>query len=306
MIRRKLVAPLFALAALAVLSVALPAVAEPKGKDKAAAKKDSKKDTRKDSKKDDDADKDSSFDLAAVKKQLESANEAEVLAGLAVVAQAGEDGKGAADAVKTLLERGASLKIIIEALPALAATKSANAAAAIAPYVQHRIPEVRRAAAKALVKSKGAAAVTALRAALRSKDAAVRGLAASGLGQLAAKDALPDLFSALDHNVGEAAASIGQLCDADDCDKLASRLGKIGFDVMSSGIDQILFRPPSTMSDDQKIRIIGRLRELGTAQVGKYLAEVVERWPKDWSKRVKQSLDAAVKATGGKAGSEDE
>jgi hypothetical protein len=53
------------------------------------------------------------------------------------------------------------------------------------------------------------------------------------------------------------------------------------------------------MPDDQKIRIIGRLRELGTAESGKYLADVAGRWPKDWSAKVRQALEAAAKATGG-------
>jgi hypothetical protein len=131
----------------------------------------------------------------------------------------------------------------------------------------------------------------------------VRGSAATGLGALDAKEALPDLFNALDHKVAEAAPSIGQLCSGADCDKLVARLGKVPFDVMTSGIDQILFRSPADFSDDDKIRIVDRLRELGTKDAGAYLAGVAERWPKDGSQRVKQAIDVAVKASpGGKRG----
>ncbi len=59
------------------------------------------------------------------------------------------------------------------------------------------------------------------------------------------------------------------------------------------------------MTDDEKIRIVGRLRELGTKDAGNYLADVAERWPKDWSKRVKQAIDGAVKALGGSAGGDE-
>ena len=64
----------------------------------------------------------------------------------------------------------------------------------------------------ALAKTRGPAAVKALRASLSDPDAGVRGLAATGLGSMKAKDAVGDLFVALDHKVAEAAASIGQLC----------------------------------------------------------------------------------------------
>jgi hypothetical protein len=99
--------------------------------------------------------------------------------------------------------------------------------------------------------------------------------------------------------VGEAAAAIGQICEPTDCENFASRLEKQPFDIMVSGFDQILFRPAKQIPDDEKIRIVGRLRELGTREAGKYLADVAGRWPKGWSKRVKQALDSAVKATGG-------
>ena len=152
-----------------------------------------------------------------------------------------------------------------------------------------------------LIKTKGPEAVKALRQALRSTDAVVRGTAATGLGALGAKEAVADLFGALDKNVGEAAASIGQLCAGSECDKLLERVGKQPFEIMSSGFDQLLFRPAAEVPDDQKIRVVGRLRELGTKEAGAFLADVAERWPKDWSAKVKQALDAAVRAVGGGA-----
>jgi HEAT repeat protein len=242
---------------------------------------------------------DSKVDAARIKSELESGDEARILAALDELEKAGDAGKAAAPHVEALLRRGANVKLLTKALTASGAMKQSSSSAAIAPYVQHRAPEVRRAAVKALIKTKGPVAVKALRHALRSSDAVVRGTAATGLGALGAKEAMGDLFNALDHHVAEAAASIGQLCAADECEKFAGRMGKFAFDVMTSGLDQILFRAPADMPDDQKIRIIGRLRELGTKDAGNYLADVAERWPKDWSKRVKQAIDAAVKATGG-------
>ena len=97
----------------------------------------------------------------------------------------------------------------------------------------------------------------------------------------------------------EAAAAIGQLCTGDQCDKLADKLGKLPFDVVTSGLEQVLGRPASDISDDAKIKIIGKLRELGTAEGNRFLKEVEKRLPKEASPRLRQAVDQAIKATNG-------
>jgi HEAT repeat protein len=242
------------------------------------------------------------LDLPKLKGDLESSDASRILAALDELQKAGDGGAAAAPLVDALLKRGSSQPVIEKALETEGALKQPASSAAVAPYVKHRAPEVRRAATKALIKTKGPEAVKALKLALRSPDAPVRGIAATGLGTLAAKDALGDLFNALAHGVAESASAIGQLCEPKDCEKFAELTGKHQFDVMSSGFDQILFRNEKEMPEDQKIKIVGRLRELGTNESGKYLAEVKGRWPDGWSKRVKQAIDAAVRATGGTTG----
>lgn len=245
-------------------------------------------------------------DTTKLKAELESGDAARIGAALDELAKAGDAAAAAAPAVEALLKKGLSAELSVKALEAAGALKQSSSSAAVAPYVRHRSEDVRRAAAKALVKTKGAEAVKTLKHALRHSDAQVRGIAATGLGTLGAKDALPDLFKALAHSVPEAAASIGQLCEPKDCDKFAELTGKHQFDIMSSGFDQILFRAEKDMPEDQKIKVVGRLRELGTKEASKYLADVKGRWPEGWSKRVKQAIDAAVKATGGGGGGDDE
>lgn len=244
-------------------------------------------------------------DVAKLKTELESGDSARILAALGEIAKAGEGASAVAPSVESLLKKGLSAELTLKALDAAGAMKQSSSSAALAPYVSHRSADVRRAAAKALIKTKGPNAVKALKAALRSSDGQVRGLAATGLGSLGAKETLGDLFNALAHSVPEAAAAIGQLCEPKECDKFAELLGKHQFDIMSSGFDQILFRAEKDMPEDQKIKVVGRLRELGTKEAGKYLADVKGRWPEGWSKRVKQAIDAAVKATGGSGGSEE-
>jgi hypothetical protein len=238
------------------------------------------------------------LDVAQLKKDL-AGTEQQAVAALKTIAESGsEEG---APLVAEVLQRGGTEAILEEALKAAAKLKAPSLSANVAPYVQHRTEEIRRGAARALVKTKGSAAVEALSKALRSPDPVVRGTAATGLGELGAHDALKDLFVAFDHSVAEAAASIGQLCAPPECEKFAERTGRVTFDVMQTGFDQILFRPASEITDEAKLKLVGRMRELGTVEVGKYLADVGERWPKDWSKKIKQAIDSAAHAAAGGA-----
>jgi hypothetical protein len=239
-----------------------------------------------------------SAELEALRKKL-AGSEGEALEALKSIAEAGDASR--APLVGEVLTRGGTPRVMEEAIKTAAKLKAESLSPAIAPYAQHRAEELRRAAVKALLKTKGPAAIEALKKALRSSDAAVRGTAATGLGALGARESLEDLFLAFDHGVAEAGAAIGQLCRPDECEKFAGRTGKISFEVMATGFDQILFRPEADIPDEAKIKLVGRMRELGTAEVGKYLTDVGERWPKDWSKKVKQSIDSASHAVGGGA-----
>ena len=118
-----------------------------------------------------------------------------------------------------------------------------------------------------------------------------------------AKEAVGDLFVALDHKVEEAAASIGQLCEPNDCERLAGKLGNVPFDVMTGGLDQVLLRGTKDVDDETKIKIVGRIRELGTAEANQFLKDVQIKWPAKTSPRVKQAIDQAVIATSGSPGS---
>lgn len=234
-------------------------------------------------------------DLDALAKQL-AGDEATVIATLQKIAEAGDP--ATAPLVADVLNRGGSQAVIEEALKTAGKLKEPSLSVAIAPYVRHRTPEIRQSAVRTLLKTKGPTAVDALKQGLRSVDAVVRGTAATGLGALGAKDALPALFTAFDHGVADAAAAIGQLCAPAECEKFAERTGTVAFDIMSSGFDQILFRPPESVPDEAKLKLVGRMRELGTEEVGKYLADVGERWPREWSKKVKQAIDSAARAVG--------
>jgi HEAT repeat protein len=243
-----------------------------------------------------------SVDAKAVVARLKSGDDAQIKDGLDEARLAGPGGAAAAPAVAEVLMRGLSLPLTQSAIETLGDLESEAGSAALALYTSHRNVKVRRAAVKALTRTKGAAAGAALRHALADADAVVRGTAASGLGALKAKDAVVDLFLALDHRVNEAAVSIGQLCSPAQCEQLAAKLGKLPFDVVTGGLDQVLFRPAADVSDDAKVKVIGRIREQGTLEGNKFLKEAQKRaGGAGWSPRVRQAIDQAVMATAGGA-----
>lgn len=245
-----------------------------------------------------------SADVKGTVAKLRSGDESQIRAALddARLAGPGPGSAGVAPVVAEILMRGLSLPLTEAAIETLGDLESESGSVALARYTSHRNVKVRRAAAKALTRTKGAAAAAGLKRALSDGDAVVRGTAASGLGALKAKDAVPELFIALDHRVNEAAVSIGQLCSPAQCEQLAAKLGKLPFDVVTGGLDQVLFRPTAEVSDDAKVKIIGRLREQGTIEGNKFLKDVQKRAAAArFSARVRQALDQAVMATAGGA-----
>jgi HEAT repeat protein len=239
------------------------------------------------------------LDSSKLHSQLRSGDEEQVLEALTAIAE--NRGTDLAPLVADVLNRGSTLKVLTLAIDTASRIKAPALSESLAPYVRHRDSDLRRAALRALLKTQGPAAAKALRQALHSQDAYIRGTAASGLGSLGAADAVDDLFAALASNVGEAAASIGQLCNAAQCEKLASLLGKTPFDIITGGLEQALFRPASQVPDGTKVKIVVRLRELGTAEARRYLSDVRSRWPEDGSPAVRQALESSVKGQAGVA-----
>ncbi len=74
------------------------------------------------------------------------------------------------------------------------------------------------------------------------------------------------------------------------------------FDVVTSGLEQVLFRPTADVSDDVKVKLVSRLRELRTPEANRFLRDVQTRWPPTASQRVKQSIDQGVLATSASSG----
>lgn len=196
-------------------------------------------------------------------------------------------------AIERLVTRGAPLAVTRAAIAALGAIGRPSSSGALRPYLRHRDPELHEAAARALARTGGAVAVEALREGLRSPFSAVRGLSASGLGELGAASAVPELFLALDKGVAEAATAIGALCSPAECSQLIDKLGARTLPVIVGGLDAVFFRA-RPLKDDALVAMIAQLRALGALDVDRYLASVGERWR--GSARVRLALSAVAGA----------
>jgi HEAT repeat protein len=236
-------------------------------------------------------------------KRLKSGDPGQIKSALDDVRISAKAGAQAVPAIVDILKQGLPSQVTQAALETLGEVGSDAGAEVLGWYAHQRNVDLRRAAIGSLGKVRGPVAVKALRAALSDPDETVRGVSATALGEMKAKEAVTDLFVALDHKVEEAAASIGQLCDPSDCERLAAKLGHVPFDVMTGGIDQVLLRGTKDVDDETKIKIVGLVRELGTAEANQFLKDVQTKWPAKTSPRVKQAIDQAVIATSGSPGS---
>jgi HEAT repeat protein len=234
------------------------------------------------------------LDVPAVQKQLESGDEAQALAALETIQRSGDEPAGAS-LVEVLLSRGASVTVLSRAIETLGILAQPSSGAALAPYAQHRTPELRRAALRALVATKSPLAGDVLRRALHGSDASARSIAARGLGELNVRAAVPELFGVLPKDVAEAAQSLGMLCVGAECEKFIGLLGKLRFEVMESGIVPLLLRAQADVADGMKLKVIERLRRMATAPANQLLQTALAKFPADGSPAVKRGLERALK-----------
>jgi len=230
------------------------------------------------------------------RKALESGSEAEISQALTEIAALGPGGAPVAPLVDALLATGGNGNVLIRALETEGELAVPASSAAVAPYVSHRKPDIRRAAAKALARTGGPVAVAALRRALSGPDPVVRAAAAGGLGALGASEAVEDLFTVLGHDSSEAAVSIAQLCSPEQCDRLMALVGKLKFDVLEASFVPLLLRPSSAVPDANKLRYIDRLRRLATKPAAAVLQSALAQLPKDENPTLRAALQTALKA----------
>ncbi|HYP87959.1 MAG TPA: HEAT repeat domain-containing protein [Polyangiaceae bacterium] len=235
----------------------------------------------------------SKLDLPGLQKALESGDESQAVAALDTIGKSGDP--AGAPLVEQLLGRGASATLLSRAIETLGILAQPSSATALAPYAQHRTPELRRAALRALIATKSPLAGDVLRRALHGNDASQRAIAARGLGELNVRAAVPELFSVLPKDVAEAAQSLGVLCVRAECEKFTELLGRLRFEVMESGIVPLLLRPQADVPDELKLKLIERLRRMATQPANQLLQTALAQFPADGSPQVKRGIERALK-----------
>ena len=235
----------------------------------------------------------SKLDLPGLQKSLESGDAGQVLGALDTIAKSADP--AGAPLVEALLGRGADVKVLSRAIETLGVLAQPSSGAALSPYAQHRTPELRHAALRALIATKSPLAGDVLRRSLRGNDPAQRAIAARGLGELNVRAAVPELFSVLPKDVAEAAQSLGQLCVGQECEKFTGLLGRLRFEVMESGIVPLLLRPEADVPDDVKLKLIEQLRRMATQPANQLLQTALAKFPANGSPSVKKGLERALK-----------
>ena len=235
----------------------------------------------------------SKLDLPGLQKALESGDPAQMVGALETIGNSGDP--TGAPLVEALLGRGADATVLSRAIETLGVLGQPSSGAALAPYAQHRTPELRRAALRALIASKSPLAGGVLRRALHGSDASQRAIAARGLGELNVRAAVPELLSVLPKDVPEAAQSLGQLCVGAECEKLTGMLGHLRFETMESGMVPLLLRPQADVPDDVKLKLIEKLRRMATQPANQVIQAALAKFPADGSPKVKLGLERALK-----------
>ncbi|MCS6799802.1 MAG: HEAT repeat domain-containing protein [Myxococcota bacterium] len=187
---------------------------------------------------------------------------------------------GSAAAVAPIADRirqGLPAPLLEAALDALLALRRPEAGPVLFELVSHRRPAVRLRAVGAIVALRPPGADRALVAALADSDARVRSAAATGLGQLGARDSVETLFVALERGVYEAATSIGQLGGSEHVRRLLGLVGRVPFDVLTPALQEVIAR--RDVDERTKLDVIARIGELATPEARTFLREVVASLP---------------------------
>jgi HEAT repeat protein len=184
--------------------------------------------------------------------------------------------RGTADVVAPIaarIRRGLPPDLLELAVDTLAVTGRAEAGPVLAALTTHRRATIRVKAVQAVATLKPRGAEQNLAAALGDADAQVRAAAAVGLGQLGARGSVDRLFLALEHNVLEASTSIGQLASAAEITRLLGYVGRLGFDVLTPALNEILAR--ADVPERAKLDVVARLAELATSGAKIFLQDYV-------------------------------
>jgi hypothetical protein len=202
---------------------------------------------------------------------------------------------GSAQASEALTQRiraGLPADLLDLAINTLTAVGQRNAGPILFELSAHRRPDVRLKAVDAIAALNPPGAESVLIAALSDSDVRVRGRAATALGEIGARSALPVLFHALDRGVNEASGAIGEMIPADQVGRLMGYLNQLPLSAIGPSLVQILER--KDISEPVKLDVVARIQEIGTSEAKAYLMDFLARAGKSASANLVKSIRLAI------------
>ncbi len=227
---------------------------------------------------------------ADVEEALASSDRAEVEQAIASVGTSGN-----ARLVPLLADRirqGLPPELLESAIGALAVLEKPEAGEVLFLLATHRRPEVRKSAVEAIVSCGPEGADAVLIGALEDQSADVRAAAAVGLGEIGAQTGTRALFRALDKNVLEASAALGQLVRPAEVERVLGYVGQLPFDVITPALTELIAR--DDLPQEKKLEVIGHIAELATQEAGEFLQLLAESLPEN--RRTRSLREAATSA----------
>ena len=206
---------------------------------------------------------------------LDSPNSEEVQHGLEKLGEI-----GTAAIVPPLVQRirrGLPFPLLIIAIETLALSGRREAGPILFELMSHRRLDVRVASIGAAIACRPRGVGEALVSMLNDSQPRVRSSAALGLGQLGDPSHIDTLFHAFDRGILESATSIGQLARPADVQRFLSYLGRVPFDNLIPGLNEITNR--SDVPQRVLLEIVAQVGELATDEVATYLDEWAETLP---------------------------
>jgi HEAT repeat protein len=202
----------------------------------------------------------------------------------------------AVDPLVTRIREGLPPELLELAVTTLLALGQPNAGPALYELTSHRRSAIRRHAIEAIAATRPADSEPVLLTALSDEDSEVRSAAAIALGEVGSPRAVDRLLLALNRGNSEASIAIGKLVAPKSVRKLSAYLGEVPFHHMGPALAVVIAR--RDVPDSEKLELIARLQEVGTAEVRGYLGNLLETSGDALSPAVKRAVERAIQQIG--------
>lgn len=221
---------------------------------------------------------------------LDSGDRAQIEAGIQALGLIGD--KQALETLSARVRRGLPRDLLLTAVFTIGAMGLPEAGPLLISLTTHRNAEVRARTIEIIAALQPPGSASALMSALSDPDPQVRSVAATGLGDLGASEALDRLFLAQDRGVAEASVAIGKVVKARDVPRLLEYLGRTPLHALAPALKSVLTR--TDVDENTRLQVVARLSELATPEVRTFLREVLANSGTQLPARLRSAIGTAA------------